>query len=88
MCQGVYSLHKAGVLHCDIKPGNFVLVRGRLKIIDFGISKHIVDMTDQIIVPQDLQVRAFCLFRATMTLHVGRDDKLHGPGGPQGLQAS
>ena len=56
MCYGVYSLHKAGVLHCDIKPSNFVLIKGRLKIIDFGISRHIVDMTDEIIVPQDLQV--------------------------------
>jgi serine/threonine-protein kinase TTK/MPS1 len=56
MCYGVYSLHKAGVLHRDIKPSNFVLVKGRLKIIDFGISRHIVNTTDEIIVPQDVQV--------------------------------
>ena len=56
MCKAVHALHSAGILHCDVKPCNFVLVQGRLKIIDFGISKHIVDVNDQIVVSQELQV--------------------------------
>lgn len=32
-------IHQNRIVHRDIKPANFVLVGGRLKLIDFGISK-------------------------------------------------
>jgi serine/threonine protein kinase len=35
---GLEAIHKAHVLHRDIKPGNAVLTSGGLKIIDFGLS--------------------------------------------------
>ncbi|KAL6121976.1 hypothetical protein NUSPORA_01030 [Nucleospora cyclopteri] len=34
-------LHSNQIIHKDIKPANFVFVKGRIKIIDFGISAEI-----------------------------------------------
>lgn len=46
MLQSVNYIHKNDVIHSDLKPENFLLVRGRLKLIDFGISsKMAVDAT-------------------------------------------
>lgn len=35
------SVHAMDVVHSDLKPANFVLVQGRLKLIDFGIANAI-----------------------------------------------
>lgn len=46
MLQAVHFIHKNGVIHSDLKPENFLMVNGRLKLIDFGISsKMAVDST-------------------------------------------
>ncbi|KAK0628480.1 hypothetical protein B0T17DRAFT_588593 [Bombardia bombarda] len=46
MLECVQSVHARDVVHSDLKPANFVLVQGRLKLIDFGIANAIqTDMT-------------------------------------------
>jgi serine/threonine-protein kinase TTK/MPS1 len=34
----VAAVHANDIVHTDLKPANFVLVQGMLKIIEFGIS--------------------------------------------------
>ncbi|XP_054272007.1 uncharacterized protein LOC128992454 [Macrosteles quadrilineatus] len=45
MLQAVKDIHDQGIIHSDLKPANFLLVSGRLKLIDFGIASSQGDMT-------------------------------------------
>lgn len=46
MLLAVQYIHGKDVIHSDLKPENFLMVNGRLKLIDFGISsKMAVDAT-------------------------------------------
>lgn len=38
MLEAVHVIHQQGIIHRDLKPANFLLVEGRLKLIDFGIA--------------------------------------------------
>ena len=39
LLQGVSHIHDAGIVHCDIKPGNLLLsLQGMLKVADFGAA--------------------------------------------------
>ena len=43
VCEGVYSAHKRGILHRDLKPGNIFLHESggttTVKVVDFGLAK-------------------------------------------------
>lgn len=54
MLECVAAVHRRDVVHSDLKPANFLLVQGRLKLIDFGIANVIQD--DTINVYRDRQV--------------------------------
>ncbi|CAI4057732.1 hypothetical protein SKDZ_04G2070 [Saccharomyces kudriavzevii ZP591] len=45
MLQCIKVVHDAGIVHSDLKPANFVLVKGILKIIDFGIANAVPEHT-------------------------------------------
>lgn len=40
VCNGVGHAHKAGIIHCDVKPQNVLMTTdGRAKVTDFGIAR-------------------------------------------------
>jgi len=90
MLQAVQVIHEEKIVHSDLKPANFVLVRGQLKLIDFGIANAIANDTTNI--QRDHQVCVFAqptvwswlsvltgdIFRPTdrdRQLHVSRNDR-------------
>jgi len=60
MLQAVHVIHEEKIVHSDLKPANFVLVRGQLKLIDFGIANAIANDTTNI--QRDHQVCRLSLF--------------------------
>lgn len=47
MLEAVHVIHESRIIHSDLKPANFLLVEGRLKLIDFGIANALqVSRTD------------------------------------------
>ncbi|XP_019468681.1 dual specificity protein kinase TTK isoform X2 [Meleagris gallopavo] len=40
MLEAVHTIHEHGIVHSDLKPANFLIVDGMLKLIDFGIANQ------------------------------------------------
>ena len=49
MLTAMLEVHSANIIHADIKPGNFLLVAGELKIIDFGMACEIPTGQDYVV---------------------------------------
>lgn len=47
--KAVRTIHDERIVHSDLKPANFMLVRGELKLIDFGIARAIQNDTTNIV---------------------------------------
>lgn len=45
MLLAVHVTHEHDIIHSDLKPANFIVVGGDLKLIDFGIAAVIPDYT-------------------------------------------
>lgn len=41
MLQALHYLHQRGILHRDLKPANALVMRGQLKLLDFGLSAFV-----------------------------------------------
>lgn len=54
MLEAVQTIHDERIVHSDLKPANFLMVKGELKLIDFGIAKAIQNDTTNIV--RDCQV--------------------------------
>merc|ERR550532_1726990 len=48
MLEAVQAVHDERIVHSDLKPSNFLLAKGQLKLIDFGIAKRISSETTNI----------------------------------------
>ncbi|KAJ3254710.1 hypothetical protein HK103_006862 [Boothiomyces macroporosus] len=58
MLQAVNAIHEQNIIHSDLKPANFLLVEGCLKLIDFGIAKAIPNDTTNI--QREHQTGTYC----------------------------
>ena len=63
MLEAVEAIHNEKIVHSDLKPANFVLVKGRLKLIDFGIANAIANDTTNI--QRDNQVETIYIYHAS-----------------------
>ncbi len=87
MLECVRAVHAHDIVHSDLKPANFVLVTGRLKLIDFGIANAIQDDTvnvhreQQVGTPNYMSPEAIidCNARAGLPAAAGRMMKLGKP---------
>ncbi len=47
-CAGVGYAHRAGLVHCDVKPHNMIVTPdNRLKVTDFGIARALASISQQ-----------------------------------------
>ena len=40
IADGLDAIHRAGILHCDLKPSNIILTSTGAKLLDFGIARQ------------------------------------------------
>lgn len=48
------AIHEKNIIHLDIKPENFIMVNGVLKLIDFGLAHKVNSSKDKLISPHSM----------------------------------
>ncbi len=49
ICSGIGYAHRAGLVHCDVKPQNVIVTRDdRIKVADFGIARAMSGASQQV----------------------------------------
>ena len=43
IARGLAAAHEKGIVHRDLKPGNIFILPDRVKVLDFGLSKQVVN---------------------------------------------
>ena len=41
----LHAAHTKGIIHRDLKPGNILVVKRQVKLLDFGLAKHVPNVT-------------------------------------------
>ena len=72
--QAVQVIHAARIVHADLKPANFLMVEGQLKLIDFGIAKAIQGDTTSISRESQVRLVLCCCLRP---LNQAQDSRAH-----------
>ncbi|KAL8413852.1 hypothetical protein RB594_005187 [Gaeumannomyces avenae] len=87
MLECLQAVHSCDIVHSDLKPANFVMVKGRLKLIDFGIAGAIqtdetvnVHRENQIGTPNYMSPESLMDSQhyAATAANNGRPDRSHG----------
>ncbi|AQZ11534.1 MPS1 (YDL028C) [Zygosaccharomyces parabailii] len=74
MLRCVKVVHDAGIVHSDLKPANFVFVKGILKIIDFGIANAVPDHTVNIYRETQIGTPNYMAPEALVAMNYTQDD--------------
>jgi serine/threonine-protein kinase len=46
VCEGLQYAHNQDIIHCDLKPGNIMILEdNRAKVMDFGVAKKVDNQT-------------------------------------------
>lgn len=78
MLECVRAVHSYEIVHSDLKPANFLLTQGRLKLIDFGISNTIQDNTVNVHRDQHIGTPNYMSPEALVDSNPAASDGLHG----------